>query len=251
MPAAIPAREHVAGHGQHFASLLEGAPGRDERPALLPGLDDQHRAGEPADHTIAQREERLARRRAGHELAQYGALGLDAARRRNVEFAALLHDIGKIRVPKNIIHKQGELDDDEWAIMRRHTIEGERMLRQAGGILASIGGFVRSSHERIDGLGYPDGLRGEQIPIESRIVCACDAFSAMTTDRPYSSARSVPEALILERRASFPHGSLDISELAQPSGGTGRHATLRTSCPHGLVSSSLPLVTDAGGPAPS
>ena len=130
------------------------------------------------------------------------ALGLDATRRRNVEFAALLHDIGKIRVPKDIIHKQGRLDDEEWAVMRRHTIEGETMLRQAGGILASVGAFVRSSHERIDGLGYPDGLRGEQIPIESRIVCACDAFSAMTTDRAYRPALSVAEAVGELRRCS-------------------------------------------------
>lgn len=130
------------------------------------------------------------------------ALGLDATRRRNVEFAALLHDIGKIRVPKDIIHKQGQLDDEEWAIMRRHTIEGETMLTQAGGILARVGAFVRSSHERIDGLGYPDGLRGDQIPIESRIVCACDAFSAMTTDRAYRPALSVAEAVGELRRCS-------------------------------------------------
>jgi HD-GYP domain-containing protein (c-di-GMP phosphodiesterase class II) len=122
-------------------------------------------------------------------------LGLDPIRRRNVEFAALLHDVGKIRVPKEIINKSGQLDDEEWAVIRRHTIEGEAMLEQVGGILASVGRFVRSSHERFDGLGYPDGLRGEQIPIESRIVSACDAYSAMTTDRPYRSAMSVAEAI--------------------------------------------------------
>jgi HD-GYP domain-containing protein (c-di-GMP phosphodiesterase class II) len=122
-------------------------------------------------------------------------LGLDPSRRRNVEFAALLHDVGKIRVPKEIINKTDKLDDEEWAVIRRHTIEGEAMLEQVGGILASVGRFVRSSHERFDGLGYPDGLSGERIPIESRIVSACDAFSAMTTDRPYRSAMSVEEAI--------------------------------------------------------
>jgi HD domain len=128
-------------------------------------------------------------------LAVADALGLDPSRRRNVEFAALLHDVGKIRVPKEIINKTGQLDDAEWAVIRRHTIEGEAMLEQVGGILASVGRFVRSSHERFDGLGYPDGLCGEEIPIESRIVAACDAFSAMTTDRPYRSAMNVAEAI--------------------------------------------------------
>jgi HD-GYP domain-containing protein (c-di-GMP phosphodiesterase class II) len=128
-------------------------------------------------------------------LAVADGLGLDPSRRRNVEFAALLHDVGKIRVPKEIINKTDKLDDEEWAVIRRHTIEGEAMLEQVGGILASVGRFVRSSHERFDGLGYPDGLYGERIPIESRIVSACDAFSAMTTDRPYRSAMSVEEAI--------------------------------------------------------
>src|SRR5205807_10392696 len=80
-------------------------------------------------------------------------------------------------------------------IMRGHTIEGEMMLKQVGGILGSVGRFVRSSHERYDGHGYPDGLSGESIPIEARIVAACDAFSAMTTNRPYRPALSVAEAV--------------------------------------------------------
>jgi HD-GYP domain-containing protein (c-di-GMP phosphodiesterase class II) len=122
-------------------------------------------------------------------------LGLDAIRRRDAEFAALLHDVGKIRVPIEIINKPGKLDDDEWEIMRRHTIEGEAMLRQVGGTLAGVGRLVRSSHERFDGHGYPDGLAGETIPIESRIVCVCDAYNAMTTDRPYRRARDVREGL--------------------------------------------------------
>lgn len=100
--------------------------------------------------------------------------------------------------------------------MRRHTIEGETMLKQAGGILASIGGFVRSSHERIDGLGYPDGLRGDQIPIESRIVCACDAFSAMTTDRAYRPALSVAEAVGELRRCSGSQFDPGIVAVLEP-----------------------------------
>jgi len=130
------------------------------------------------------------------------ALRLSASVRRNVEFAALLHDIGKIRVPKAIINKPGALDDDEWQILRRHTIDGEKMLRQVGGMLSGIGRLVRSSHERFDGLGYPDGLAGEEIPIESRIVSACDAFSAMTTDRSYRPALALADAIEELRRCA-------------------------------------------------
>ena len=79
--------------------------------------------------------------------------------------------------------------------MRRHTIDGEAMLRRVGGVLAEVGTIVRSCHERYDGAGYPDGLAGEAIPIEARIVCCCDAFNAMTTDRPYRAALSLEEAL--------------------------------------------------------
>jgi HD-GYP domain-containing protein (c-di-GMP phosphodiesterase class II) len=130
------------------------------------------------------------------------ALALDAQARRNVEFAALLHDVGKIRVPKEIINKPAALDPVEWEIVKRHTIDGEQMLKQVGGTLASVGRIVRLSHEHFDGSGYPDGLSGEEIPIESRIVCACDAYSAMTTDRSYRAAMSEAEALAELRRCA-------------------------------------------------
>jgi HD-GYP domain-containing protein (c-di-GMP phosphodiesterase class II) len=133
-------------------------------------------------------------------LAVADEIGLDSTARRNVEFTALLHDVGKIRVPKEVLNKPGRLDEDEWKILHRHTIEGERMLRQVGGSLANVGQFVRSSHERYDGNGYPDGLAGDEIPIEARIVSVCDAFNAMTTDRPYRAAMSVAEALEELRR---------------------------------------------------
>lgn len=122
-------------------------------------------------------------------------LGLDSRRRRNVEFAALLHDVGKIAVPKEIINKRGPLDAEEWKIMHRHTIEGETMLNRVGGVLAEVGLIVRSSHEHYDGSGYPDGLAGEEIPIEARIVTCCDAFSAMTTTRSYRKAMPLEAAL--------------------------------------------------------
>ncbi|MBV9942367.1 MAG: HD-GYP domain-containing protein [Solirubrobacterales bacterium] len=130
------------------------------------------------------------------------ALGLSASQRRAVEFVAMLHDVGKIFVPKDILNKQGPLDSYEWEVMRHHTVQGERILKQVGGALARVARYVRASHEHYDGHGYPDGLVGEAIPIESRIVTVCDAFSAMTTDRPYRAAMPVNEAL-----AELRHGA--------------------------------------------
>jgi HD-GYP domain-containing protein (c-di-GMP phosphodiesterase class II) len=135
-------------------------------------------------------------------LALADAVGLDAAQRRNVEFTALLHDVGKIHVPKEILNKPGRLDESEWQIVRQHTIDGERMLRQVGGALASVGECVRASHERYDGTGYPDRIAGEQIPIEARIVSVCDAYNAMTTDRPYHAAISSTDAIAELRRVA-------------------------------------------------
>ena len=128
-------------------------------------------------------------------------LELAARDRRRAEFAALLHDIGKVKIPAEIIHKAGPLDADEWELMKTHTLIGEAMLGQIGGLLGEVGQIVRSCHERWDGAGYPDGLAGEAIPLEARIVCACDAWSAMTTDRSYRKARSHDEAAA-ELRAS-------------------------------------------------
>jgi HD-GYP domain-containing protein (c-di-GMP phosphodiesterase class II) len=115
-------------------------------------------------------------------------LGLSAGERRDTEFVALLHDVGKIRIPSEIINKPGRLTPEERAVMQTHTIEGEQMLEQVGGLLGSVGRVVRSCHERWDGDGYPDGLAGEKIPLVARIVSCCDAFSAMTTDRSYRAA---------------------------------------------------------------
>ena len=122
-------------------------------------------------------------------------LGVDDETRRAAEFGALLHDVGKVAIPNEIINKPGPLDDAEWAIMKTHTIEGQRMLERVGGLLARVGVVVRASHERFDGGGYPDGLAGEAIPLAARIVSACDAFNAMTTDRSYRKALSVDVAV--------------------------------------------------------
>ena len=122
-------------------------------------------------------------------------LGLDPRSQRDAELTALLHDVGKIRIPEEIINKPGKLTGEEWEIMKTHTIEGERMLSQIGGLLGRVGHLVRSCHERWDGKGYPDGLVAEETPLVSRIVFVCDAYNAMTTNRPYRAARSPEEAL--------------------------------------------------------
>jgi putative nucleotidyltransferase with HDIG domain len=127
-------------------------------------------------------------------------LGVDPIERRLVELGALMHDIGKLATPKEILHKPGALTEEEWAIMREHTIIGERMLDRVGGYLRDVGKVVRSSHERIDGSGYPDGLAGDAIPLASRIICVADAYDAMTTSRPYRAALS-RETAVAELRA--------------------------------------------------
>jgi hypothetical protein len=128
-------------------------------------------------------------------LAVADRLGLDERQKRHVEFGALLHDIGKLAIPKAILNKPGKLSPDEWVVMETHTLEGQRLLDRVGGVLREVGQIVRSSHERWDGAGYPDGLAGEEIPLESSIVSVCDAFSAMTTDRAYRKAFSLDRAL--------------------------------------------------------
>jgi two-component system, cell cycle response regulator len=108
--------------------------------------------------------------------------------------AAELHDVGKMAIPDAILEKTGPLDDAEWSFMRRHTIIGERILLAAPA-LRSAARLVRASHERWDGRGYPDGLAGEDIPLGARVVAACDAYHAMTTERPHRPRRSSSEAL--------------------------------------------------------
>jgi HD-GYP domain-containing protein (c-di-GMP phosphodiesterase class II) len=129
-------------------------------------------------------------------------LGVEGRDRRDAEFAALLHDVGKIKIPSEIINKPGKLTADEFELIKTHTVEGERLLSQVGGLLGSVGRIVRSCHEDWDGSGYPDGLSGGQIPLVARIVRCCDAFSAMTTDRSYRKALPVAEAIAELRRCS-------------------------------------------------
>jgi putative nucleotidyltransferase with HDIG domain len=130
------------------------------------------------------------------------ALGLNRAQRRNLEFGALLHDVGKVAIPKDIINKPGKLDPAEWTIVKTHTVEGQRMLDRVGGFMREVGVIVRSHHERWDGSGYPDGLAGDGIPLEARIVACCDAWNAMTTTRSYRDAMPISDAVAEMRRSA-------------------------------------------------
>jgi len=152
--------------------------------------DDDHYTGEHSRGVVALSVE-IARE-----------LGLGVRGQRLVEFGALLHDVGKLQVPNEIINKPGPLDDDEWAIMRRHTIDGEAMLARVGGMMHEVGRIVRASHEDWDGTGYPDGLAGEEIPLAARIVSCADAYSAMTTDRSYRRALGHEKAVEELRRCA-------------------------------------------------
>jgi two-component system, cell cycle response regulator len=136
-------------------------------------------------------------------LAQLTAerLGLEDQETHWVRLAAELHDVGKTAIPAAILNKVGPLSDEEWRFMRRHTIIGERIILAAPA-LAPAARLVRSSHERIDGTGYPDQLPGSEIPRGSRIVAVCDAFDAMVSDRPYSRGVPVRDALAELRRCS-------------------------------------------------
>jgi HD-GYP domain-containing protein (c-di-GMP phosphodiesterase class II) len=126
-------------------------------------------------------------------------IGLGEAELARLKLAASLHDIGKMAIPDAILRKPDELTPDETEFVRRHTLIAERILLSAPS-LAHVAGIVRSSHERWDGTGYPDGLAGEEIPLLSRIIFACDTYDAIVSSRSYAPSRS-PEAAVSELRA--------------------------------------------------
>ena len=158
--------------------------------ALAAALDAKDRYTEAHSRETAELAVNVGRR-----------LGLAGEQLRLVEYGALLHDIGKIGIPGYILQKPGPLTPEEFAIMREHPVIGERILVSVQ-FLAPLGPIVRAEHERWNGTGYPDGLKGEEIPIESRIIHACDAFHAMASDRAYRQA--LPLADIV---AEFGRGS--------------------------------------------
>ena len=146
---------------------------------------------EAADHRFADHGRSVA------ELAGLVAeeLRLEPEARQELELAALLHDIGKLAIPDHILDKPSSLTATERSAIERHTTEGEALLVRAEESLSSIARIVRSSHERWDGTGYPDGLNGLEIPLAARIVFCCDSYDAMTSDRPYRKAVSHARAI--------------------------------------------------------
>jgi two-component system, cell cycle response regulator len=128
-------------------------------------------------------------------------MGIDGEELTQLRHAAALHDVGKVAIPDAIIAKPAALDDAEWAFMQRHTIIGERIVAAAPA-LGRAAKLVRSSHEAFDGTGYPDALGGAEIPLGARIIAVCDAFDAMISSRPYSTAKTSAEALAELRRCA-------------------------------------------------
>lgn len=140
-------------------------------------------------------------------------LGIDESGVGDVAHVALLHDVGKIAVPDSVLRKTGALDEDEWKLMQTHPAAGARLVGQIEGLM-QLAPAIRAEHERWDGAGYPDGLRGEDIPLASRIVLACDAWHAMTSDRPYRSALDHESALAeLQRNAGTQFDPQVVSAL--------------------------------------
>jgi two-component system cell cycle response regulator len=134
-----------------------------------------------------------------HELGR--RLGLPAAELEELDLAAQLHDIGKIAVPDDVLHKPGPLSESDWNLIRQHTIVGQRIL-SASPALRRVGEIVRATHERWDGNGYPDQLAGEDIPLAARLIAVCDAFDAMTSTRAYRPPLTVDEAIAELERCS-------------------------------------------------
>jgi len=128
-------------------------------------------------------------------------MGLTGIEARDVGYAAMLHDIGKIAVPSEILLKPGPLSDAEWEIMRSHVVVGGELVGRIDAF-AHLAPAVRASHERWDGGGYPDGLTATEIPLAARIIAACDTYDAIVTERPYRPARTPREALVELRRVA-------------------------------------------------
>lgn len=128
-------------------------------------------------------------------------LGLSPSRASDVRYAALLHDVGKVAIPSEILLKPGPLDEGEWVTMRGHAAAGGTLVQRIPAF-AHLAAAVRASHERWDGQGYPDGLAGEDVPLAARIIAACDTYEAIVTDRPYRPARSPAEAAVELRRVA-------------------------------------------------
>jgi HD-GYP domain-containing protein (c-di-GMP phosphodiesterase class II) len=140
-------------------------------------------------------------------------LSLDESSLKRLELGALLHDIGKIGIPNEILSKPGRLTAEERAVIETHPALGERIIAPIDR-LSEVRAIVRHCHERWDGRGYPDGVSGDDIPLEARIVFVCDAYHAMTTDRPYRKRLSHPEAVRRLREAAGTQFDPRVVEIA-------------------------------------
>jgi len=129
-----------------------------------------------------------------------------------VYWGALLHDIGKIGVPDEILRKAGPLTDEEWELMKRHPELGAEIVAPVEN-LVDVAPIIRSHQEKYDGSGYPDGLRGEEIPLGARILAVVDAYGAMTDERVYRKARSPEDAVAELRRCAGTHFDPEIVEV--------------------------------------
>ena len=138
-------------------------------------------------------------------------IGLSEDELADVTLAAELHEVGKLAIPDSILLKPGPLDEEEWSFVRRHPLIGERILSSAPA-LAKVSGLVRSTHERMDGEGYPDQLAGDDIPLGSRIIGTCAAFVAMTSELPYRAARSPESGRRRVRRCAGTQFDADVVE---------------------------------------
>jgi HD-GYP domain-containing protein (c-di-GMP phosphodiesterase class II) len=180
----------AAGRLRGRRSWQEQAVGRQARGVLLRVLEERGLAGGIDRLGVA-----------AHAVAVGRRLGLSLSELDDVIRAAELQDLGKISVPAEILNKSGALGPEEWAVIRRHPLVGERILAGSTS-LGSVARLVRSCYERWDGSGYPDGLVGEDIPLGARIIAVCVAFSAMTSARPYRAPMSPEEAVTQLRIAS-------------------------------------------------
>ena len=142
------------------------------------------------------------------------AAGYSAAQAEDLLNAAPMHDVGKIGIPDAILQKPGKLDADEWQVMRSHAEIGAAIIGEhAGGLLKMARTIALTHHEKWDGSGYPQGLKGEDIPHEGRIVAIADVFDALTSERPYKRAWTVDEAIAAMRRDSGTHFDPDLLAL--------------------------------------
>jgi diguanylate cyclase (GGDEF)-like protein len=173
----------LADHRMYAQKSATASAERQSSDVLLKVLSERSRSLESHVSSVGRFARLLAER-----------LQLSTPEQEKIQLAAELHDIGKTAIPDSLLNKPSELSAEEWVYMRRHTLIGERIILAAPS-LAETATIVRSSHERIDGNGYPDGLAADEIPLGSRIISVCDAFDAMISDRSYRPAIPVVEAL--------------------------------------------------------